>query len=127
MNYESIDELDFGLGTAALDTNVIAGESQTDNTIGVVPKTADIGILELPPGCKVVAVERHGISFWAHTGKIDIEKIDIDRIDIDLVSGKPAGLFIKALSGDTGKQMFRSEFGSMKAICNLTPEFTLPR
>lgn len=74
---------------------------------------ADTGALELPTGCKVVSVERHGVSFWAHTGKIEIE----------LGNGGSASFFVKALSGDTGKQMVHSEFESMKAIYNLTPEF----
>lgn len=92
MNYDSTDELDFGTGTAAVDPNVTA---------------------ELPTGCRVVSVEPHGVSFWAHTGKIEVE----------LRNGDSASFFIKALSGDTGKRMVHSEFESMKAIYNLTPEF----
>jgi len=67
MNYESNDELDFGIGTAALDTNVIAGENHTDKTIDIAPKAANTntGTLELPTGCRVISVDRHGVSFWA--------------------------------------------------------------
>ncbi|KAI7777876.1 hypothetical protein LA080_002999 [Diaporthe eres] len=92
MNYDSTDELDFGTGTTAVDPNVTA---------------------ELPTGCRVVSVEPHGVSFWAHTGKIEVKLCNEDS----------ASFFIKALSGDTGKRMVHSEFESMKAIYNLTPEF----
>lgn len=61
----------------------------------------------------MTSVERHGVSFWAHTGKIEVE----------LVNGDPSSFFIKALSGETGKHMVHSEFESMKAIYDLTPEF----
>lgn len=82
-------------------------------TLLIAPKTADTGPLELPTGCRVVSVEPHGVSFWAHTGKIEVK----------LCNGDSASFFIKALSGDTGKRMVHSEFESMKAIYNLTPEF----
>lgn len=36
MNYESTDELDFGVGTAALDPNVIAGENHVIETLDIV-------------------------------------------------------------------------------------------
>lgn len=111
MNYDKIDESDFGVGTAALDTNVNAGENHIYNDI--VPKIANNDSLELPAGCRIVSVERDGVSFWAHTGKIEVE----------LVNGDPASFFIKSFSGETGKQMVHSEFESMKAIYNLTPEF----
>lgn len=69
---------------------------------------------EVPKGCTVVSVERHGVSFWAHTG----------RIDVELENGGSASFFIKTLSGETGRNMVRSEYESMSAIYALTPDFT---
>ena len=61
----------------------------------------------------MISVERHGVSFWAHTGKIGVE----------LVDGGSASFFIKALSGETGRDMVHSEYESMSAIHALTPDF----
>lgn len=61
----------------------------------------------------MTSLERHGNSFWAHTGKIATTSSD----------GHVANFFIKTLSGETGKKMVHSEFVSMKAIYALTPDF----
>lgn len=79
-----------------------------------VTYTTDTALSELPIGCKVVSVEHHGVSFWAHTGRIDVELID----------GRSATFFIKALSGETGRDMVHSEYESMSAIHHLTPDFS---
>lgn len=79
----------------------------------IVPAAANNDASELPTGCRVVSVESHGASFWARTGKIETE----------LANGDSASFFIKALSGDTAKDMVHSEFESMKAIHSLTPDF----
>ncbi|KAG6361931.1 hypothetical protein INS49_010160 [Diaporthe citri] len=85
-------DVHFGAGNAILDPNVIA---------------------ELPAGCRVISLERHGASFWAHTGKIATTSSD----------GCAANFFVKILSGESGKKMVHSEFESMKAIYALTPDF----
>lgn len=67
----------------------------------------------LPQGCKVVSTEGHGDSFWASTG----------RIDVELADGSAHSYFIKVISGDTGKNMVHGEFESMSAIHGITPDF----
>lgn len=61
----------------------------------------------------MVSTEDHGISFWANTG----------RIDVELVDGTPQSFFIKVISKQLGKNMMQGEFESMKAIYTLLPDF----
>jgi protein-ribulosamine 3-kinase len=61
----------------------------------------------------VVSTEGHGISFWANTG----------RIDVELADGAPQSFFIKVVSKEVGKNMVHGEFESMKAIYTLLPDF----
>ena len=68
---------------------------------------------ELPKGCRVLSTESHGVSFWAKTG----------RINVELANGTPQTYFIKILSKEVGKNMVHSEFESMKAIYELVPDF----
>lgn len=68
---------------------------------------------ELPEGCRVVSTQGHGVSFWANTG----------RIDVELADGTPQSFFIKVLSKEIGKNMVHGEFESMKAIYALMPDF----
>lgn len=68
---------------------------------------------ELPKGCRVVSTEGHGVSFWANTG----------RIDVELADGTPQSFFIKVISKELGKNMVHGEFESMKAIYTLLPDF----
>ncbi|KAH9889620.1 Fructosamine kinase-domain-containing protein [Xylariomycetidae sp. FL2044] len=70
----------------------------------------------LPSGCRVVSMKKHGVSFWANTG----------RIDVELSDGSPKSFFIKALSADAGRNMVEGEYESMKAIHTIVPEF-VPR
>lgn len=60
-----------------------------------------------------MSTEGHGISFWANTG----------RIDVELADGTPKTFFIKVLSKDLGKNMLHGEFESMKAIYTVLPNF----
>lgn len=55
----------------------------------------------------------HGVSFWANTG----------RIDLELADGTPESYFIKVISEETGKMMMHSEFESMRAIHNIASGF----
>lgn len=59
-----------------------------------------------------MSTERHGISFWAASGRIDIEMGD----------GSPQTFFIKVVSKDRGRQMMNGEFESMAAIHSLVPD-----
>ncbi|KAK8054436.1 hypothetical protein PG994_009503 [Apiospora phragmitis] len=68
----------------------------------------------LPSGCRVTSTVPHGVSFWANTGKIEVE----------LQDGTPQSFFIKVLSDEAGQHMVAGEFESMKAIHALVPEFT---
>jgi protein-ribulosamine 3-kinase len=68
---------------------------------------------DLPKGCRVVSTEGHGVSFWANTG----------RIDVELADGTPQSFFIKVISKELGKNMTHGEFESMKAIYTLLPDF----
>ena len=61
----------------------------------------------------MILTEGHGVSFWANTG----------RIDVELSDGSSQSFFIKVLSGETGKNMVHAEFESMNAIHSVTPEF----
>jgi fructosamine-3-kinase len=69
--------------------------------------------IALPKGSRVVSTEGHGVSFWANTG----------RIDVQLEDGTPKTFFIKVLSKDVGKNMVHGEYESMKAICTVLPDF----
>jgi fructosamine-3-kinase len=60
-----------------------------------------------------VSTERHGVSFWANTG----------RIDVELADGAPHTYFIKVESQDVGRDMLSSEHESMKVIHSVTPGF----
>lgn len=61
----------------------------------------------------MISTEGHGVSFWANTG----------RIDVQLADGTPRSFFIKVLSKDVGRKMLHGEFESMKAIHTLLPDF----
>lgn len=71
---------------------------------------------ELPEECKVISIKRHGESFWAQTG----------RIDVFVRDGIPQSFFIKIISNELGMKMTRSEFESLSAIHDVLPEF-VPR
>lgn len=68
---------------------------------------------ELPKGCRVVSTESQGVSFWANTG----------RIDVELADGTPQTFFIKVISNERGKKMMHWEFESMSAIHTVLPNF----
>ena len=53
------------------------------------------------------------MSFWANTG----------RIDVELEDGTPQKFFIKVISKEQGKYMMHGEFESMKTIHTLLPDF----
>ncbi|KAK3936652.1 Fructosamine kinase-domain-containing protein [Diplogelasinospora grovesii] len=97
MNYDDKDIIELGLeignGNTKLDPSVIA---------------------ELPKGCRVIATECHGVSFWASTGQIEVELADGETTE---------SFFIKVISKDTGKGMVHGEFESMKAIHAVLPDF----
>lgn len=92
MNYNGAEGLELGGGNTNVDLKVLA---------------------ELPKGCRVVSTESHGVSFWANTG----------RIDVELADGSPKTFFIKVISKELGKNMVHSEFESMKTIHTLLPDF----
>ncbi|KAK4234742.1 Fructosamine kinase-domain-containing protein [Achaetomium macrosporum] len=77
---------------------------------------AGVKVSYVPSGCKVVSTVAHAMSFWANTGRIDVEFAD----------GTPQSYFIKVISKETGKDMMHSEFESMKAIHAIVPDF-VPR
>ncbi|QMW37278.1 hypothetical protein G4B11_000514 [Aspergillus flavus] len=70
-------------------------------------------VANLPKGCRVVSTESHGISFWGHTG----------RINVELEDGTPFSFFMKVVSNERGKNMVHGEYESMKAIHTLLPDF----
>ncbi|ETS86628.1 hypothetical protein PFICI_00456 [Pestalotiopsis fici W106-1] len=70
----------------------------------------------LPERCSVQTTEGHGVSFWANTGRIDAQMED----------GSLQSFFIKVISGETGRNMVRSEFESAKAMYALQPHL-VPR
>ncbi|KAF8855328.1 hypothetical protein BDZ45DRAFT_676286 [Acephala macrosclerotiorum] len=92
MNYDGAEGLELGGGNTKVDPSVLS---------------------ELPEGCQVISTEGHGVSFWANTG----------RIDVELADGTPQKFFIKVISKEQGKHMMHGEFESMKAIHTLMPDF----
>ena len=60
-----------------------------------------------------MANKNHRVSFWAHTG----------RIDVALADGTPQSFFIKVISKDRGMDMVKGEFESMTAIHQAVPSF----
>ncbi|KAJ6001646.1 hypothetical protein N7522_006873 [Penicillium canescens] len=95
MNYDGAESFEFGAGNTKIDPAVLR---------------------ELPEGCNVTSTEKHGVSFWAQTG----------RIDVLLRDGTPQSFFIKVIPKEMGMNMTRGEFQSMNAIHNILPEF-VPR
>ena len=61
----------------------------------------------------VVKIRKHGVSFWACTG----------RIDVKLENGTLESFFIKVVSKNVGKQMVHGEFKSALEIYMTLPEF----
>lgn len=61
----------------------------------------------------MASIERHGDSFWAATG----------RVDVELADGTDESFFIKLLLGEKGRLMVESEFESMRAIHQVCPTF----
>ncbi|KFY59296.1 hypothetical protein V496_05723 [Pseudogymnoascus sp. VKM F-4515 (FW-2607)] len=92
MNYSGADGLEFGAGNTEIDPAVLN---------------------ELPEGCNVTATEKHGVSFWAQTG----------RIDVLLRDGTPQSFFIKVMSKELGMNMTRGEFQSINAMHSILPVF----
>ena len=60
-----------------------------------------------------MSTEKHGVSFWARTG----------RIHVSLMDGKTESFFIKVISNEHGKKMVMGEFESITAIHNTLPQF----
>ncbi|KAK8130469.1 hypothetical protein PG999_002849 [Apiospora kogelbergensis] len=92
MNYQGAEGLEFGDGNIKVDPQVL---------------------LALPDGCRIVSTQAHGVSFFANTGKLEVELRD----------GTRQSFFIKVISGEVGQKMVEGEFESMKAIHALLPEF----
>ena len=67
----------------------------------------------LPKGSRVVSTDSHGVSFWANTG----------RIDVELVTGEQQSFFIKVLSNELGANMVHGEFESMNTIYGMKLDF----
>lgn len=110
MNYSGAEGLEFGGGNTKVDPSVAAGQ------VLCSPKYRNSVTnqhQELPKGCRVVSTEGHGVSFWAKTG----------RINVELADGTPLSFFIKVVSKELGKNMIRGEFESMKAIYTILPDF----
>ncbi|KAF7535054.1 hypothetical protein G7054_g5732 [Neopestalotiopsis clavispora] len=95
MNPQGADVLEFGNGNTVIDPQVLRA---------------------LPEKCTVKATKRHGASFWANTGRIDVQMED----------GSLKSLFIKVMLGETGRNMVLSEFESAKAMHDLQPHL-VPR
>lgn len=92
MNYQGAEGLEFGDGNIKVDPQVL---------------------LALPDGCRIVSTQARGVSFFANTGKLEVELRD----------GTRQSFFIKVISGEVGQKMVEGEFESMKAIHALLPDF----
>ena len=93
MNYNGAEGFEFGSSKGEVDPNVAA---------------------HLPKGCRILSTEPHGMSFWASTGRINIELADTKAVQC---------FFLKIISNEVGRNMMRSEFECTKAIYTLTPDF----
>ncbi|KAK5312977.1 hypothetical protein LTR93_011119 [Exophiala xenobiotica] len=81
---------------------------------GTKPNVDSNVVAELPDGCRILSTEGHGVSFWANTA----------RIDVVIADGQTRNsFFVKVVSNDIAKNMVYGEFGSMKAIYSLLPDF----
>ncbi|WEW60611.1 hypothetical protein PRK78_006098 [Emydomyces testavorans] len=92
MNYGGAEGFEFGGGHTNVDPNVAA---------------------VLPKECRVTAISGHGTSYFAKTG----------RLDVELADGVSQSFFIKVISKEVGKNMVHGEFESMKAIYAVIPDF----
>ncbi|TQV93073.1 fructosamine kinase [Cordyceps javanica] len=102
MNYHGQGEFEFGAGNTKVDPSVQKGRYYLR--------------LFLPCDAKVTATEGFNVSFWARTGRIDVERGD----------GTSQSYFIKVISTDVGRNMVMGEFESMKTIHSVVPGF-VPR
>ena len=110
MNYRGAGELESGIACSKLDQRVLSGELRySRGTLLLLTM-----LIELPQGFTVVSSKAHGVSFWAKTG----------RIDVQLAHGTPKTFFIKVISGETGKKMMYSQFECTKAVHSLLSDFT---
>jgi protein-ribulosamine 3-kinase len=111
MKLNEADNLEFGAGNTRVDPAVLRVSRST--SISLQPDLRINCLQALPEGCKVVSTEKHGISFWARTG----------RIHVSLMDGTTKSFFIKVISNEHGKKMVLGEFESMTAIHNTLPQF----
>lgn len=110
MNYEGAKGLEFGGGNTRVDPSVTAGDLKFSSQL---PTSTNNQLPELPKDCRVISTEGHGVSFWANTG----------RIDVELADRTPQSFFIKVISKELGKDMMRGEFESMSAIHAVLSDF----
>ena len=87
MKYDGAEGFKFGGGNTDLDESVITGKIRHRHGAWLVLELTSI---KLPKGCKILATESHGVSFWANTS----------RIEVELSDGTPQSFFIKAIWGD---------------------------
>ncbi|KAM7201150.1 Fructosamine kinase domain containing protein [Rhypophila sp. PSN 637] len=73
----------------------------------------------IPAGSKIMSTKGHGDSFWAYTGRIDFEVPQPDRVG----EFEDKCFFVKVVSGETGHNMVKAEYESMKAIHSVSPDF----
>lgn len=71
---------------------------------------------ELPEGCEVTAIKRHGSSFWTQT--VHLETL--------LGDGTPKSFFLKVARDEQGRRMMHGEFESMSTLYIIVPDF-VPR
>ncbi|PKS13148.1 hypothetical protein jhhlp_000490 [Lomentospora prolificans] len=81
--------------------------------IGRAPQLDPAILKHLPLRCRVLVTKAHGVSSWATTARIDVER----------ENGRKQSFFIKVVARDTGKAMVHGEFRSMSEIFRLMPDF----
>jgi protein-ribulosamine 3-kinase len=113
MTYNGAGGLEFGAGNTTIDPAVLRGKLKAFRALSRLLYLHIDCSKELPEGCKVTSTEKHGVSFWAQTG----------RVDVLLRNGASQSFFIKVISKELGMDMIRGEFQSMTAMHGILPEF----
>ncbi|KAM7219576.1 protein-ribulosamine 3-kinase, chloroplastic [Rhypophila decipiens] len=117
MNYSGSPCLEVG-GGSVLDPAVMASMSIAAIACPA-PKLTSCRSIDIPAGSKVLSTKDHGDSFWAYTGRIDVQVPQPDRVG----EFEDKSLFIKVVYGETGHNMVKAEYESMKAIHSVSPNF----
>ncbi|KAJ6021443.1 hypothetical protein N7540_006947 [Penicillium herquei] len=85
-----------------------------ENSLGAGDSEIDPAVLrELPKEFQAISTEKHGMSHWGQTG----------RINMIFSDGTLMCFFIKAIPNELGRSVTRGEYQSMQTIYDVVPDF----